>query len=55
MVILKGPDKHKIGTVKAIVKEHNTFAVDGMNMGRPSRSRGMIPVANGLMSQFPNI
>ena len=47
VVILKGPDKHKIGTVKAIFKESNTLVVDGMNMVRPSWIRGVIPVANG--------
>ena len=34
VVILKGPDKHKIGVVKRINKENNTLTVEGLNMVR---------------------
>lgn len=34
VVILKGMDKHKIGTVKSIHRDNNTVIVEGMNMVR---------------------
>ena len=35
VVILRGPDRHKIGTVKSIDTRNNTLIVDGLNMVRP--------------------
>ncbi|KAF8243996.1 hypothetical protein K440DRAFT_560043 [Wilcoxina mikolae CBS 423.85] len=32
VVVLKGPDRHKIGVVKMLDKENNTVLVEGMNM-----------------------
>lgn len=32
VVILTGPDRHKIGAVKSIDKKNNTLIVEGMNM-----------------------
>jgi len=32
VVVLKGPDRHKIGVVKSLDKENNTVLVEGMNM-----------------------
>jgi large subunit ribosomal protein L24 len=32
VVILRGPDRHKIGTVKSIDKQNNTLTVEGLNM-----------------------
>jgi large subunit ribosomal protein L24 len=32
VVILRGPDRHKIGKVKSIDKQNNTLTVDGLNM-----------------------
>jgi large subunit ribosomal protein L24 len=36
VVVLKGPDRHKIGVVKSLDKENNTVLVEGMNMVVPS-------------------